>query len=348
MPGPAAASPAARSCSTASISLDASDEPMPRAPGPRIAYVAQVAAASFNPAHRLIDQVIESAARATASIGAGRGRRRRRRPLPPAAACPIPRRFGERYPHQVSGGQLQRAMTAMAMSCRPDLIVFDEPTTALDVTTQIEVLAAIKRHRRRSSTPRRSTSPTTSPWWPRWPTASWCCATAELVEEAPTRADARGAAGGLHQGARGRCASSHTHERAERRRRCCASTTSPPAYGGAVKVLENVTVAACRAAGPWRSSANPAPASRRWRASSPACCRRSQGAIIFDGKRAAAGAQGPRQGHAAPHPDDLSDARHRAQPAPDGARHHRPAARILSRPARRARATAARRRAARA
>ena len=52
--------------------------------------------------------------------------------------------IGQRYPHQVSGGQLQRAMTAMAMSCNPDLIVFDEPTTALDVTTQIEVLAAIK------------------------------------------------------------------------------------------------------------------------------------------------------------------------------------------------------------
>jgi peptide/nickel transport system ATP-binding protein len=57
---------------------------------------------------------------------------------------PDPERIGFRYPHQVSGGQLQRAMTAMAMSCRPDFIIFDEPTTALDVTTQIEVLAAIK------------------------------------------------------------------------------------------------------------------------------------------------------------------------------------------------------------
>src|SRR5215813_13468506 len=57
---------------------------------------------------------------------------------------PNPETIGNRYPHQVSGGQLQRAMTAMSMSCRPDLIIFDEPTTALDVTTQIEVLAAIK------------------------------------------------------------------------------------------------------------------------------------------------------------------------------------------------------------
>jgi ABC-type glutathione transport system ATPase component len=58
---------------------------------------------------------------------------------------PSPETFGERYPHQVSGGQLQRAMVAMAMSCRPDILVFDEPTTALDVTTQIEVLAAIRK-----------------------------------------------------------------------------------------------------------------------------------------------------------------------------------------------------------
>jgi peptide/nickel transport system ATP-binding protein len=58
---------------------------------------------------------------------------------------PAPETFGYRYPHQVSGGQLQRAMVAMAMSCSPDVLVLDEPTTALDVTTQIEVIAAIKK-----------------------------------------------------------------------------------------------------------------------------------------------------------------------------------------------------------
>jgi peptide/nickel transport system ATP-binding protein len=57
---------------------------------------------------------------------------------------PNPETFGSRYPHQVSGGQLQRAMTAMALCPKPDLVIFDEPTTALDVTTQIDVLAAIK------------------------------------------------------------------------------------------------------------------------------------------------------------------------------------------------------------
>ncbi|MGY6633222.1 MAG: ABC transporter ATP-binding protein [Alkalilacustris sp.] len=110
--------------------------------GRRIAYVAQSAAASFNPAHRLIDQHCEAPVRhgvmtraeAEADAADLYGRMR----------LPEPDRFGWRFPHQVSGGQLQRAMTAMAMACRPDLIVFDEPTTALDVTTQIEVLAAIR------------------------------------------------------------------------------------------------------------------------------------------------------------------------------------------------------------
>ena len=57
---------------------------------------------------------------------------------------PEPETIGDRFPHQVSGGQLQRCMTALALCPEPDLVVFDEPTTALDVTTQIDVLKAIK------------------------------------------------------------------------------------------------------------------------------------------------------------------------------------------------------------
>ena len=110
--------------------------------GQRIAYVAQSAAASFNPAHKLIDQYAETPlfhdvmTRAQAQSDAVK--------LYDKMRLPNPAEIGFRYPHQVSGGQLQRAMTAMAMACRPDLIIFDEPTTALDVTTQIEVLAAIR------------------------------------------------------------------------------------------------------------------------------------------------------------------------------------------------------------
>jgi len=110
--------------------------------GSRIAYVAQSAAASFNPAHKIIDQHTEAPLqyRLKKRLEAQEDAME----LYEKLRLPNPKEIGFRYPHQVSGGQLQRAMTAMAMSCRPDLIIFDEPTTALDVTTQIEVLSAIR------------------------------------------------------------------------------------------------------------------------------------------------------------------------------------------------------------
>lgn len=111
--------------------------------GARMAYVAQSAAAAFDPAHRLMPQVIESAL--THDLATRAQAEARARDLFRRLRLPDPDQFGDRFPHQVSGGQLQRAMTAMAMICEPDLIIFDEPTTALDVTTQIEVLAAIRR-----------------------------------------------------------------------------------------------------------------------------------------------------------------------------------------------------------
>lgn len=111
--------------------------------GVRIAYVAQSAAASFNPAHRLLAQCTEASLQhGLASTGEAE---KSIKDLYAQLALPEPETIGRRYPHQVSGGQLQRAMVAMAMVCHPDLIVFDEPTAALDVTTQIEVLAAIKK-----------------------------------------------------------------------------------------------------------------------------------------------------------------------------------------------------------
>ena len=122
--------------------LQAPEETLRRLRGLRIAYVAQSAAASFNPAQRLIDQHVESAV-----VNGGIERARAEAEavqLYRLLRLPDPEQIGQRYPHQVSGGQLQRVMTAMAMACHPDLIIFDEPTTALDVTTQIEVLAAIR------------------------------------------------------------------------------------------------------------------------------------------------------------------------------------------------------------
>ena len=110
--------------------------------GVRISYVAQSAAASFNPAHKLIDQYTETPTEH--GVSSKSDSEADAKDLFGRLRLPDPENIGYRYPHQVSGGQLQRAMTAMAMSCRPDLIIFDEPTTALDVTTQIEVLAAIR------------------------------------------------------------------------------------------------------------------------------------------------------------------------------------------------------------
>lgn len=110
--------------------------------GREVCYVAQSAAAAFNPAHKLMDQVVE------ATVEHGTATRaeaeKRARALFRKLSLSDPDNIGNRYPHQVSGGQLQRVMTAMALCSEPDLIVFDEPTTALDVTTQIDVLAAIK------------------------------------------------------------------------------------------------------------------------------------------------------------------------------------------------------------
>ena len=122
--------------------MGASDDDLRLIRGSKIAYVAQSAAASFNPSHRIIRQYAEAPVH-HGIMGYDQACREAEG-LYDRLALPQPRSIGQRYPHELSGGQLQRAMVAMSMSCRPDIIVFDEPTTALDVTTQIEVLAAVK------------------------------------------------------------------------------------------------------------------------------------------------------------------------------------------------------------
>jgi peptide/nickel transport system ATP-binding protein len=114
--------------------------------GRRVSLVPQNPTTALSPGLRIGDQLAE--AMAVHDVGSSGGdRTRRTRELIAHVRLPDPARTARKYPHQLSGGQQQRVVIAMALACDPELIVLDEPTTGLDVTTQAQILDLLRRLR---------------------------------------------------------------------------------------------------------------------------------------------------------------------------------------------------------
>lgn len=125
--------------------LSLSDRQMQPIRGARISLVPQNPASTLTPSMKVGRQVVETLE--SHGVSSGNEAMKRTVEIFAQVGLPEPAKIARRYPHQLSGGQQQRVVIAIAIACRPDLIVLDEPTTALDVTTQarlLDLLAHIK------------------------------------------------------------------------------------------------------------------------------------------------------------------------------------------------------------